>query len=169
VYAERYFKLLNTVLEPYVDELPLAVRCLVYFRQDGASLHFAGEVRYWLDEVIHWRWIGRRGQIEWPQKFPDLKPLDIFLLGQLKSLVYCTRPRTIDNLKGNICVVFKDSTPLTFDRVSCSVPFCKSLCKKSRGTNLNICFSNVFYETELQGHSVCEITRCSVRFWNCIL
>jgi hypothetical protein len=53
VYAERYFKLLNAVLETYVDELPLAGRCMVYFRQDGALLHFASEVRNWSDEVIH--------------------------------------------------------------------------------------------------------------------
>jgi hypothetical protein len=99
-----------------------------------------------------------------------LRPLCIFLWGQMKSLVYCTRPRTIDNLKGNICAVFKDSTPQIFDRVPCSVPFCKNLCKKMRGTNFNICFPDAFsYETELQGHPVYKITRCCVRFWNCIL
>jgi hypothetical protein len=79
VYAETYFRLLNNVAEPYVDEMPLAVRCLVYFRQEGAPLHFAGEVRNWLDEVIHGQWIGRRGQIEWPPRSPNLSSLEFFI------------------------------------------------------------------------------------------
>ena len=81
-----------------MDELSLAVRRLVDFRQDGASLLFVGEVWNWLNEVIHGRWIGRRGQIEWPPRSPNLSSLDFFLWGHLKSLVYHNHPRTIDDV-----------------------------------------------------------------------
>jgi hypothetical protein len=44
--AERY------VLEPYVDEMPLAVQPRFYFQQDGTPPYFAGDVRNWTDEVF---------------------------------------------------------------------------------------------------------------------
>jgi hypothetical protein len=164
VYVERYLQLLNNVLGPCVDKMSFAVRRLVDFRQDGTPLLFAVEVRNWLDEVIRGRWIGRRGQIEWPPRFPDLTPLDSFLWGHLKSLVFHTHPHAINDFKANISAVCRDSTPQNLERVPCNVQFCKNLCNKRRGTNLNIYFPNALsYEIELMGHPVCEITRCSIR------
>lgn len=43
-------------------------------------------------------WIGRRGPVEWPTRSPDLTPLDFFLWGYLKNLVYVDRPKTVDEL-----------------------------------------------------------------------
>jgi hypothetical protein len=34
------------------------------------------------------RWIGRRGPIAWPARSPDLNPLDFYLWGHLKTIVY---------------------------------------------------------------------------------
>ena len=45
------------------------------------------------------RWIGRRGPVEWPARSPDLTPMDFFLWGVLKDMVYSEKPKSIDNLK----------------------------------------------------------------------
>jgi hypothetical protein len=101
-----------------VDEMPRAVRRLVYFRQEGAPLHFAGDVRNWLGEVIHGRWIGRRGKIEWSPRSPNLSSLDLSIWGNLKSLVYHVRPRAINDLTVNtgVCAAYRGSTPHTHFR-----------------------------------------------------
>ena len=40
--------------------------------------------------------------IEWPPRSPDLNPLDFYLWGYLKSIVYTPLPRTLDDLQQNI-------------------------------------------------------------------
>ena len=44
----------------------------------------------------------RRGPIEWPPRSPDLTPLDFFLWGYLKSIVYGRKPETMTDLKNEI-------------------------------------------------------------------
>ncbi|KAJ4448240.1 hypothetical protein ANN_10254 [Periplaneta americana] len=68
--------------------------------QDGTPPHFRLTVRELLNEVIPGRWIDRRDPVEWPPKLPDLTPLDFFLWGHLKSVVYSNRPRKLDELQG---------------------------------------------------------------------
>ena len=72
------------------------------FLQDGAPPHFAISVRNWLDEHFPGKWIGRRGPIDWPARSPDLTPLDFYVWGHLKQLVYASKPRTINDLKRKI-------------------------------------------------------------------
>ncbi|KYN06954.1 hypothetical protein ALC62_02077, partial [Cyphomyrmex costatus] len=50
------------------------------------------------------RWIGRRGAIEWPPRSPDLTPLDFFLWGHLKFVVYKTLPENINDLRQRIAI-----------------------------------------------------------------
>ena len=40
--------------------------------------------------------------MEWPPRYPDLTVPDFFLWGYLKSNVYASKPKTIDELKCNI-------------------------------------------------------------------
>jgi hypothetical protein len=42
------------------------------------------------------------GDIPWPPRSPDLSVYDFFFWGDLKSRVYTTRPRTLDELKQRI-------------------------------------------------------------------
>ena len=46
--------------------------------------------------------ISQRGDIPWPSHSPDLTAADFFLWGFLKSRVYRTRPRTLQDLEDNI-------------------------------------------------------------------
>jgi hypothetical protein len=57
----------------------------IWYQQHGAPPHYTVIVRRYLDEVFPNRWIGRRGQIEWPARCPDLISLNFFLWGYLKS------------------------------------------------------------------------------------
>ena len=41
-------------------------------------------------------------QVEWPPRSCDLTPLDFFLWGHIKSLVYANKPETLGDLKDNI-------------------------------------------------------------------
>jgi hypothetical protein len=41
----------------------------IIFQQDGASPHYARQVREFLDDVFPDAWIGRRGSIEWPARY----------------------------------------------------------------------------------------------------
>jgi hypothetical protein len=60
----------------------------IIFQQDGAPAHFAVDVRQYLDYHFPNRWIGRCGSIRWSLRSPDLTPLDIFLWGHVKYIVY---------------------------------------------------------------------------------
>ena len=48
------------------------------------------------------RWIGRGGPISWAPRSPNLKPLDFFLWGHIKTDIYKTRIKDLDDLKTRI-------------------------------------------------------------------
>ena len=48
------------------------------------------------------RVISRNGPVEWPPRSCDLTPLDFFVWGHIKSLVYADKSATLDDLKDNI-------------------------------------------------------------------
>ena len=88
-----------------------------WFQQDGAPPHFALAVRNFLNAEFPGRWIGRRGSIEWPARSPDLNPLDFFLWGHLKSKVFETAPRDIQDLKQRIVEECGKITPKMLENV----------------------------------------------------
>lgn len=99
--AQRYLDLLRDQVVPSIEEdgqLPANI----WLQQDGAPPHYALNVRNFLNETFTNRWIGRRGFIEWPPRSPDLNPLDFFLWGHLKSVVYTRRPHNLDELQQRI-------------------------------------------------------------------
>lgn len=87
------------------------------FQHDGAPAHFDVRVRNFLQEQFPGRWIGRRGPTEWPARSPDLTPLDFFFWGFLKSKVYETRPRDLDDLRGKIQNTCRLITPEMLNNV----------------------------------------------------
>lgn len=96
VTGKSYLEMLKDYLWPQVKQRGL------YFQQDGSPVHFALEVRRWLDEKFPDRWIGRGGPIKWPPRSPDLTPPDFFLWGYLKNIVYRDKPLTLDELRDRI-------------------------------------------------------------------
>jgi hypothetical protein len=73
-----------------------------YFQQDGAPPHFHRDERAYLDENLPGQWIGRRGAVDFPPRSPDLTPLDFYLWGTLKDVLYRRKPATLAVLREEI-------------------------------------------------------------------
>ncbi|GFU33056.1 putative transposable element [Trichonephila clavipes] len=63
------------------------------------------------------RLISRFGPVNWPPRSCDLTPLDYFLWGYVKSLVYADKPQTLDHLKDNIRRGIADIRPQMLEKV----------------------------------------------------
>ena len=100
--ATKYESMLRNEIIPRIREIAGNNFNEIWFQQDGASPHYARDVRVLLDVEFPRHWIGRRGEIEWPARSPDLTPLDYFLWGFLKSRVYETKPNNLDELRNRI-------------------------------------------------------------------
>ena len=74
----------------------------IIFQQHGAPPHWGLHVCEFLNETFPNRWIGRDGPIPWSPRSPDITPLDFFLWGYLKDIVYKTKVWDIDDLKQRI-------------------------------------------------------------------
>jgi len=69
--------------------------------QDGAPPHFSF-VTDVLNERFPDAWIGRGGPIPWSPRSPDLSPLDLFLWGYIKNIVYAEKIKNIQHLQERI-------------------------------------------------------------------
>lgn len=96
-----YLNFLENNLNPILNEaeVPEEVREEMWLQQDGAPPHYAREVRQHLNERFPNRWIGRGGAIAWPPRSPDLNPLDFFIWGYFKEVVYQRENNTEQELR----------------------------------------------------------------------
>lgn len=119
----RYLEFLQNDFQDLLDEVPLVVRQRGYFMHDGAPPHFRRTVRDLLDELFPDRWIGRGGPIPWPPRSPDCNPLDFYLWGHVKSLVYTKTIDSLEELQQRITHAFNTirNTPGIFGRVRLSL------------------------------------------------
>ncbi|GFW01257.1 DUF4817 domain-containing protein [Trichonephila clavipes] len=86
--SHKYLVFLQEVLPELLTDVPAPIRRRMWFQQDGAPSHYTRHVREHLDRTFPNRWIGRGGPVAWPPRSPDLSPLDFFLWGAMKGLVY---------------------------------------------------------------------------------
>jgi hypothetical protein len=56
-------------------------------------------------------WIGRGGPITWPPRSSDLTPLDFFLWGYVKNIVYKVKINDVEHLKARIRDAVATVTP----------------------------------------------------------
>ncbi|GFT09755.1 DNA-directed RNA polymerase subunit [Trichonephila clavipes] len=87
------------------------------FQQDGATYHIARATIDLLKDTFGDRLISRFGPVNWPLRSCDLTPLDYFLWGYVKSLVYADKPQTLDHLEDNIRRVIADIRPQMLEKV----------------------------------------------------
>lgn len=99
VNGEAYLSFLQNNLPEMLEDVNLAVRRQMYFQCDGAPCHFARNVKEYLNEIFPRRWIGRGGPIAWPPRSPDLNPVDFFIWGYYKELVYKSEYSSIEQLR----------------------------------------------------------------------
>ncbi|GFV57382.1 uncharacterized protein TNCV_3173301 [Trichonephila clavipes] len=89
----------------------------LWFQQDGATCHTARSTIDLLKDTLGDRLISRLGPVNWPPRSCDLTPLDYFLWGYVKSLVYADKPQTLDHLEDNIRRVIADIRPQMLEKV----------------------------------------------------
>ena len=90
----------------------------MWMQQDGATCHTANETVAWLQTRFCDKLISRNGPVNWPPRSCDVTPLDYFLWGYVKSLVYAKKPATIDALEANIVRVIHDVRPAVLEKVT---------------------------------------------------
>lgn len=97
-----YLLFLQNYLQELLEEVPLNVRRQMWFLQDGAPPHFNHVVRQHLNNVFENKWIGRGGPVPWPPRSPDLTPLDFFLWGLMKTMVYTNEILDLEDLRNRV-------------------------------------------------------------------
>lgn len=102
----------NNYLEFLQNDLPELVLPVleedvpIVFQNDGCPAHYQRTVREHLDNAFPNSWIGRAGPIPWPARSPDLTPLDFYVWGRAKELVYATEVPTKEILVERINTAF---------------------------------------------------------------
>ncbi|GFW32882.1 uncharacterized protein TNCV_1774491 [Trichonephila clavipes] len=89
----------------------------LWFQQDGATYHTARATIDLLKDTFGDHLISRFGPVNRPPRSCDLTPLDYFLWGYVKSLVYADKPQTLDHLEDNIRRVIADIWPQMLEKV----------------------------------------------------
>ncbi|GFS65874.1 DUF4817 domain-containing protein [Trichonephila clavipes] len=107
----------------------------LWFQQDGATCHTARATIDLLKDTFGDSIISRFGPVNWPPRCCDLTPLDYFLWGYVKPLVYADKPQTLAHLEDNIRRVIADIRPQMLEKVienwTTSKPAVAVLCQKS--------------------------------------
>lgn len=98
VNSQRYAHMLQTFFIPQIEEEERNH----FFQQDGATCHTARISMEILRQTFPNRLISRNGDFNWPPRSPDITVPDFFLWGYLKSRVFKSKPRNIEELKRNI-------------------------------------------------------------------
>ncbi|GFW38127.1 DUF4817 domain-containing protein [Trichonephila clavipes] len=89
----------------------------LWFQQDGATCHTARATINLLKDTFDDRLISRFGPVNWPPRSCDLIPLDSFLWGYVKSLVYADKSQRLDHLEDSIRRVIADIRTQMLEKV----------------------------------------------------
>ncbi|GFU41512.1 uncharacterized protein TNCV_2792431 [Trichonephila clavipes] len=108
VNCDRYRAMITNFFIPELNNHDVQE---LWFQQDGATCHTVRATIDLLKDTFGDRLFSRFGPVNWPPRSCDLTPLDYFLWGYVKSLVYAVKPQTLDHLKDNIRRVIADIRP----------------------------------------------------------
>ncbi|GFV36606.1 transposable element Tc3 transposase [Trichonephila clavipes] len=105
VNGDRYRAMITNFFIPELNNHDVQE---LWFQQDGATYHAARATIDLLKDTFGDRLISRFEPVNWPPRSCDLTPLDYFLWGLVKSLVYADKPQTLDPLEDTISRVIAD-------------------------------------------------------------
>ncbi|GFV24859.1 putative transposable element [Trichonephila clavipes] len=114
VNGDRYRAMITNFFIPELNNHDVQE---LWFQQDGATCHTARATIDLLKDTFGDRLISRFGPVNWPPRSCDLTPLDYFLWGYVKSLVYADKPQTLHHLEDNIRRVIADIRPQMLEKV----------------------------------------------------
>lgn len=131
--SERYLNLLRQHLEPFLEDMPLEELRAVYYQHDGAPPHNGRDVMLYLNNGFQDKWIGVNGPVRWPPRSPDLTPVDNFLWGYIKTIVFRTVPETRQELEQKVINAFRTITEDMLHRVAEGTLRRINLCLENQG------------------------------------
>ncbi|GFT95408.1 transposable element Tc3 transposase [Trichonephila clavipes] len=131
VNGDRYRAMITNFFIPELNNHDVQE---LWFQQDGATCHTASATIDLLKDTFGDRLISRFGPVNWPPRSCDLTPLDYFLWGYVKSLVYADKPQTPDHLEDNIRRVIADIRPQMLEKVIENWTFRLDYIRASRGS-----------------------------------
>ncbi|GFW45353.1 transposable element Tc3 transposase [Trichonephila clavipes] len=114
VNGDRYRAMITNFFIPELNNHDVQE---LWFQQDGATCPTAHATIDLLKDTFGDRLISRFGPVNWPPRSCDLAPLDYFLWGYVKSLVYVDKPQTLDHLEDNIRRVIANIRPQMLEKV----------------------------------------------------
>ncbi|GFU97183.1 putative DD41D transposase [Trichonephila clavipes] len=114
VNGDRYRAIITNFFIPELNNHDVQE---LWFQQDIATCHTARATIDLLKDTFGDRLISRFGPVNWPPRSCALTPLDYFLWGYVKSLVYADQAQTLDHLEDNIRRVIADIRPLMLEKV----------------------------------------------------
>ncbi|GFY18300.1 putative DD41D transposase [Trichonephila clavipes] len=114
VNGDRYRAMITNFFIPELNNHDVQEQ---WYQQDVATCHTAHATIDLLKDTFGHRLISRFGPVNWPPRSCDLTPLDYFLWGYVKSLVYTDKPQTLDYLEDNIRRVIADIRPQMLEKV----------------------------------------------------
>ncbi|GFY34640.1 uncharacterized protein TNCV_1373311 [Trichonephila clavipes] len=114
VNGDRYKAMITNFFIPELNNHDVQE---LWFQQDGATCHTARATIDLLKDTFGDRLISRFGPVNWPPRSCDLTPLDYFLWGYVKSLVYADKPQMLDHLEDNVRRVIADIRPQMLEKV----------------------------------------------------
>lgn len=133
VNGERYRNMITDFFWHELDDFDLED---MWFQQDGATCHTSRDTINLLREKFNDRVISRNADVTWPPRSCDITPLDFFLWGYVKSLVYSNKPQTLNDLKTNIIRVIGEISAGLCGKVTKNWCSRIEFLKKSRGGHL---------------------------------
>ena len=124
----------STFLEETLPDLLGDVAADIIFQQDGHPAHTSLLARGVLNERYPNRWIGIHSPLrEWPPRSPDLTPMDFFLWGYMRDIIYQTLPRDRNDLTQRIHQAGRRVTPQMLRNVRGSLMRRVALCAEEKG------------------------------------
>jgi hypothetical protein len=84
------------------------------------------------------RWIGRCGPIAWLLRSPDLTPLDFFLWGYVKNIVYQIKLNNLQHLKARIRDAVATVKPNMLQEMWNQVEYRLDFCRAIKGAHIGI-------------------------------
>jgi hypothetical protein len=84
------------------------------------------------------RWVGRDGQIPWPPRSPDITPLNFFLFGYVKDIVYKTPVTSLDELKLRIVAVIETVTPQMLENTWRETEYRLDILRATKGMHIEV-------------------------------
>jgi hypothetical protein len=89
--AQIYHVFLEEKLSEMLEKILLSIRRNMWFQDNRAAAHIAHQV--WQHHTTNYNnyWTGQGQPMAWPPKSPDLIPMDFFIWGHIKNLIYMSR------------------------------------------------------------------------------